>query len=134
MVSVFNVHKALELSIRVNLSASSLLGMLSPQWYPQSNEILLNLNMKCSNSAFNTQGSRPPSYNSCTGRRSVVYNVHVAWQQQWRRSGKRKDRMKLSLSPNLVEKLVWVPVVIVVPFEVRHKLNYFLICRIFGYY
>jgi hypothetical protein len=28
------------------------------QWYPQSNEILLNLSMKCSNSAFNGQRSR----------------------------------------------------------------------------
>jgi hypothetical protein len=28
------------------------------QWYPQSKDILLNLHMKCRNSAFNTQGSR----------------------------------------------------------------------------
>ncbi len=28
------------------------------QWHPQSNEILLNLGMKCRNSAFNAQGSR----------------------------------------------------------------------------
>jgi hypothetical protein len=28
------------------------------QWYSQSNEILLNLSMKCWNSAFNAQGSR----------------------------------------------------------------------------
>jgi hypothetical protein len=28
------------------------------QWYPQSNEILLNLGMKCWNSALNAQGSR----------------------------------------------------------------------------
>jgi hypothetical protein len=28
------------------------------QWYPQSNEILLNLSMKWWNSAFNAQGSR----------------------------------------------------------------------------
>jgi hypothetical protein len=28
------------------------------QWYPQSNEILLNLNMKCWNSTFNAEGSR----------------------------------------------------------------------------
>ncbi len=28
------------------------------QWYPQSKEILLNLSMKCWNSAFNAQGSR----------------------------------------------------------------------------
>jgi hypothetical protein len=36
------------------------LGLLSPpfQWYLQRNEILLNLNMKCWNSAFNAQGSK----------------------------------------------------------------------------
>jgi hypothetical protein len=28
-----------------------------------------------------------------------------------RRSGKRKDKMKLSLPPKLVEKLVWVPII-----------------------
>jgi hypothetical protein len=28
------------------------------QWYPQSNEILLNLSLKCWKSAFNAQGSR----------------------------------------------------------------------------
>ncbi len=28
------------------------------QWYPQSNDILLNLSMKCWNSAFTAQGSR----------------------------------------------------------------------------
>ncbi len=28
------------------------------QWYPQSKDILLNLHMKCWNSAFNAQGSR----------------------------------------------------------------------------
>jgi hypothetical protein len=33
--------------------------------------------------------------------------------QQWRRSRKRKDRMKLSLPPKLVEKLVWVPIILI---------------------
>jgi hypothetical protein len=28
-----------------------------------------------------------------------------------RRSGKRKDWMKLSLSPNLLEKLIWVTII-----------------------
>jgi hypothetical protein len=28
------------------------------QWYPQSKDVLLNLSMKCWNSAFNAQGSR----------------------------------------------------------------------------
>jgi hypothetical protein len=30
---------------------------------------------------------------------------------KWRRSGKRKDKIKLNLPPKLVEKLVWVPVI-----------------------
>jgi hypothetical protein len=42
---------------KVTLSSPSLLPPLF-QWYPQSNEILLNLSMKCWNSALNTQGSR----------------------------------------------------------------------------
>jgi len=37
--------------------------------------------------------------------------IYVAAQQQCRRLGKRKHRMKLSLPPKLVEKLVWVPVI-----------------------
>jgi hypothetical protein len=36
--------------------------------------------------------------------------IYVA-AEQWRRSGKRKEGMKLSLLPKLVEKLVWVPVI-----------------------
>jgi hypothetical protein len=39
------------------------------QWYPQSKEILLNFSMKCSNLAFNAQGSRV-IYDSCIGRSS----------------------------------------------------------------
>jgi hypothetical protein len=31
---------------------------------------------------------------------------------EWRRSGKRKEGMKLSIPPELVEKLVWVPVIL----------------------
>jgi hypothetical protein len=42
---------------KVTLSSHSLLPPLF-QWYPQSNEILLNLSMKCWNSALNTQGWR----------------------------------------------------------------------------
>jgi hypothetical protein len=36
--------------------------------------------------------------------------IYDMWQQ-WRRSGKRKHRMKLCLPPKLVEKLVWVSVI-----------------------
>jgi hypothetical protein len=46
----------------VALSSPSLWACLHPlslfQWYPQSNEILLNLSMKCWNSALNAQGLR----------------------------------------------------------------------------
>jgi hypothetical protein len=42
--------------------------------------------------------------------------------QQWRRSGKRKEGTKLSLPPNLVENLVWVPVILFckISFTVTH--------------
>ncbi len=48
---------------KVTLSLSLSLGLLlilCPlfEWYPQSKEVLLNLSMKCWNSAFNAQGSR----------------------------------------------------------------------------
>jgi len=51
------------------------------------------------------RGGRPDNYSSCTGRSHEIYVAVVE-----RRSGKRKDRMKLSLSSKLVEKLVWVPI------------------------
>jgi hypothetical protein len=40
------------------------------QWYSQSKENLLNLSMKCWNSAFHAQGLKVANYNSCTGRSS----------------------------------------------------------------
>jgi hypothetical protein len=45
------------------------------QWYPQSEEILLNLGMKCWNSAFNAQGSR-----------IIIVIVHVAAVQALRKN------------------------------------------------
>jgi CDP-diglyceride synthetase len=46
---------------KVSLSLGLLAFIPSPlfQWDPQSTEILLNLSMKCWNSSFNAQGSRP---------------------------------------------------------------------------
>jgi len=65
----------------------------------KSKEILLHLDMKCWNSAFNAQGSRV-----------IIVVVHVGavkiHVEQCRRSGNRKHRMKLSLPPKSVEKLV----------------------------
>ncbi len=72
-------------------------------------------------------------------------------QQQCRRSGKRKHRMKLTLPPKLVEKLVWVPVISFCkifipsdsfhgllcrnwPFSPRHRLTLLItiMCQFFG--
>ncbi len=75
------------------------------QWYLQSKEILLNLGMKCWNSPFNAQGLRVIIVVVQVG----AVKIYVA--AQCRRSGKRKHRMKLSLPPKLVGKLVWVPVI-----------------------
>jgi len=74
------------------------------QWYPQNNEILLNLGMKCWNSALNEQGSRLLIVVVQVG----AVKIYVA---AVRLSGKGKDRMKLSLPSKLVGKLVWVPVI-----------------------
>jgi hypothetical protein len=42
-------------------------------------------------------------------------------------SGKRKEGMKLSLTPKLVEKLVWVPVLSFckISFPVKHLIPYY---------
>jgi hypothetical protein len=57
------------------------------------------LSTKCSNSAFSARASRLNDY-SCTVRSSE--NIYAAAKHIWRRSGKRKDRMKLGLSPKLI--------------------------------
>jgi hypothetical protein len=53
--------------------------------------------MKCRNSAFNAQGSKVIIVAVRTGRSSE--NIV---KQQWRRSGKRRVRVKLSLSQKLM--------------------------------
>jgi hypothetical protein len=63
--------------------------------------------MKCWKSAFNAQGSRVTIVVVQAG----AVKIYVAVVQALRRSGERKDRMKRSLQPKLVEKLVWVPVI-----------------------
>jgi hypothetical protein len=50
------------------------------------------------NSAFNAQGSRVIMILVQVG----AVKIYVAAAEQWRRWGKRKDRMKLNLSPKLV--------------------------------
>jgi hypothetical protein len=88
---VDNFFHALELSIKSPSVARPISSAFAPyplfEWYPQSKEILLNLGMKCWNSAFDTQGSRviigvvqvgavkyirstrfESNYRNCTGR------------------------------------------------------------------
>ncbi len=81
-------------------------------WYPQR-KFLLNLSMKCWNSAFIEQAPRV-NYRSCTGRSSEELR------------GKRREGMKLNLPPKLVEKLVWVPVISFckISFPVKHLMPY----------
>jgi hypothetical protein len=50
--------KSIKPSVKLSLDLLSPAGYPLFQWYPQSNEILLNLSMKCWNSTFNAQGSR----------------------------------------------------------------------------
>jgi hypothetical protein len=107
------IRKTMKRDIRiiqkVTLSSPSLLACFHPlsplSVCPQSNEILfksqyemLKLSIECTRFESN--------YNSCTGRSSEnICNTSGGAQE------KRKDRMKLSLPPKLVEKLVCVPVI-----------------------
>jgi hypothetical protein len=63
----------------------------------------------------------------CTRFESNCSSCEKYMYQQCRRSGKRKHRMKLSLPPKLVEKLVWVPVIPSVKFS-------FPVMRLMPYY
>jgi hypothetical protein len=74
------------------------------QWYPQNNEISLNLSVKCWNSSFNAQGSRLIIVIVQIGLRRSSENI---CSSSGGAQEKRKEGMKLSLLPKLVEKLVW---------------------------
>ncbi len=63
-----------------------------------------NSGRKCWNSAFNAQGLRVFIVVVQVG----AVKIYV-WQQEWRRSRKRKCRMKLSLPPKLMVFWVWPP-------------------------
>jgi hypothetical protein len=97
----------------VTLSSPSLsLGLLSPpvpyfSGICKVRNLWLNLSMKCWNSAVNAQGSRVIIVVDQVGASVKIY---VVWQL-WRRSGKRREGMKLNLPPKLVAKLVWVSVI-----------------------
>jgi hypothetical protein len=106
-VSSFNSLGTTELSIKCPSVSPPYSSAFVPyplfQWYPQSKEILLNLGVKCWKSAFNAQGSRVIIVIVQVGAVKIyVAAVEALWK-------KRKDRMKLSLPPKLVEKLVLGP-------------------------
>ncbi len=72
------------------------------QWYPQSKEILLNLSMKCWNSVFNAQGSRVIIVVVQVGALKIFVAAVEA------RSGQRKDRMKLSLFLQWLQRHIYL--------------------------
>jgi hypothetical protein len=47
--------------------------------------------------------------------------------EYWRRTGKRKEGMKLNSPPKLLEKLVWVPVISFckISFPIKHLMPYY---------
>jgi hypothetical protein len=69
--------------------------------------------MKCWKSAFNAQGSRVIVLVLNVRAVKILYinSLRLSVTQQWRRSGKGREGMKLSLQPKLVGKPVCVPVI-----------------------
>jgi hypothetical protein len=65
------------------------------------------------------------NYSSCTGGSSE--NIYVA-AVEVRRSGKRKERMKLSLPSKLVKKLVWVLVILLCKISIHSYVFDALLC------
>jgi hypothetical protein len=95
-------REILELSVKSPSSSppiSSTFGSLF-QCYPQSNEILLNLGMKCWNSAFNAQSSRV-----------IIVVVQLVGAVQALRKKGNTGWNSVFVPPISVEKLVWVPVI-----------------------
>ncbi len=106
LISLHNVLHLIELSVKSPFVSPCISSAFAPyplfQWYLQSKEILLNLGVKCWNSAFNAHRSRVIIVVVQEG----AVKIYVAAVHR-----KRKHRMKLSLPPNWLEKLVWVPVI-----------------------
>jgi hypothetical protein len=97
----FDRWHTIELSVKSPSVAPPYLLCFRPLSPLSNKDILLNLGMKCWNSAFNAQGSRVIIVVVQVG----AVKIYVAAVQTC--TGKRKH----SLPPKLVEKLVWVPVI-----------------------
>ncbi len=108
---------------KVTLSFTPIPSAFTPyplfEWYPQSKEILLNLSMKCWNSAFNAQGSRVIIVVVEIG----VVEIYVPAVEALRKE-ERGD--KTQFITKLVEKLVWVSVILFckLSFPVTHLMPY----------
>jgi hypothetical protein len=81
-------------------------------------KFLLNLSMKCWNTEFHAEGSRVIIL--VVQVRAVKISVAVV-------EAPRKEGMKLSFPPKLVEKLVWVSVISFcrISFPVMHLMDYY---------
>jgi hypothetical protein len=88
------------------------------QWYLQSNEIF---SMKCWNPAFKAQGSRIFIVVAEVGAVKIYVAAAV--------DVLKKEEIKLSLPPKLVEKLVWVPVICFCRISFPNKHFDALLCR-----
>jgi hypothetical protein len=99
----------LELSVKSPSVAPLISSAFTPyplfQWYPQSKEILLNLGMKCWNSAFNAQGSRVIIVVAQVG----PVKIYVAAVEALRK--RAKTGWTSVYHQNWWKKLVWIPVI-----------------------
>jgi hypothetical protein len=97
------------------------------QWSSQSKETLLNISMKCCHS-WNG------AFNNAQGSRLILVVVHVGAEKTWYvvavealRKKARQDETQLSLLSSLLEKLVWVLVILFckISFLVIHFMPYY---------
>jgi hypothetical protein len=100
-----NGHPWVEVSFTLHINNRVARNVTLFQWYPQTKEILLNLSMKCWNSAFNTQGLTESNNNICIGRSSEKKYIYIVAVEALR---KKEDETQFTTE--IEEKLVWVPV------------------------
>jgi hypothetical protein len=77
------------------------------QWHPQSKEFLLNLSMKCWNSAFNAQGSRVIIVVEQVGVKIYVAVVQSLWKKETQ--DETQFTRKISLVPIICSCKTFIP-------------------------
>ncbi len=103
------------------------------QWYPQSKEILLNLIMKCWNSAFNAQGSRViiVIVQVVGAVKIYVAAVEARAQEEGRKEGRNeRDETQFCTKIGGKKTSVWVSVISFffvgkISFPVMHLMPYY---------